>query len=87
MNSQLTEQTQLSPQLKYDRAGDIIDGTDAEIIRLRGILRQIDELEGEFDKIRHIKDIVKRFHSEVTRLEHSLDRREMTPHRPRKMRH
>lgn len=46
---------------------------DAEIARFRGILRQIDELETEFDKVRHIRDIVKGFRSRVEGLEKRID--------------
>lgn len=44
---------------------------DAEIARFHEILRQIDELEREFDKVRHIRDIVKGFRARVE----ALDRR------------
>ena len=42
---------------------------DAEIARFHEILRQLDELEREFDKVRHIRDIVKGFRGRVERLE------------------
>lgn len=41
---------------------------DAEIARFHAILRQIDELEREFDKVRHIRDIVKSFRGRVERV-------------------
>lgn len=46
-----------------------IQVADAEIARFREILRQIDELEREFDKVRHIRDIVKGFKARVEALE------------------
>lgn len=46
---------------------------DAEILRFRDLLRQIDELEVEFDKVRHIRDIVKGFRSRVEGLERKFD--------------
>lgn len=48
---------------------------DAEIARFRDILRQIDELEVEFDKVRHIRDIVKGFRSRVEGLEKRVEGR------------
>ena len=48
---------------------------DAEIARFRDILRQIDELEVEFDKVRHIRDIVKGFRARVEGLERRVDGR------------
>lgn len=48
---------------------------DAEITRFREILRQIDELEVEFDKVRHIRDIVKGFRARVEGLERRVDGR------------
>lgn len=48
---------------------------DAEIARFRDIIRQIDELETEFDKVRHIRDIVKSFRARVEGLERKMDAR------------
>ena len=50
-------------------------GADAEIARFKELLRQIDELEMEFDKVRHIRDIVKGFRARVESVGRSLDRR------------
>jgi hypothetical protein len=41
---------------------------DAEIARFHAILREIDELQVEFDKVRRIGEIVKGFKSRVDRL-------------------
>ncbi|KAI9878151.1 MAG: hypothetical protein M1830_001758 [Pleopsidium flavum] len=70
----LTQQTQISTQAQYDRAGNAIAIADAEIARFRSILQQIDELEVEFDKVRHIRDIVKGFRARVEGLEKRVDR-------------
>ncbi|KAI9776182.1 MAG: hypothetical protein M1835_005585 [Candelina submexicana] len=67
----LTQQTQISTQAQYDRAGNAIQVADAEIARFREILRQIDELEVEFDKVRRIREIVRGFRARVE----ALDRR------------
>ena len=68
---QLTEQTQLATQIQYDRAGNAMQMADAEIARFRELLRQIDELENEFEKIKHIGEIVKNYRARVE----ALDRR------------
>ncbi|KAF2281469.1 uncharacterized protein EI97DRAFT_447437 [Westerdykella ornata] len=65
----LSQQTQLATQVQYDRAGNAIQMADAEIARFRAILREIDELQVEFDKVRRIGEIVKGFKARVERLE------------------
>ena len=72
---QLTAQTQISTTAQSARAGETIASADAEIARFHEILRQIDELEVEFDKVRHIRDIVKGFRSRVEGLERKIDGR------------
>lgn len=72
---QLTAQTQISTTAQSARAGETIASADAEIARFHEILRQIDELEVEFDKVRHIRDIVKSFRSRVEGLERKIDGR------------
>jgi hypothetical protein len=69
----LSEQAQMFTQLQYDHAGNIIDGADAEIARYTAILRQLDELEMDFDRIAHIKEIVKGYRSRVEELERDLE--------------
>ncbi|EAT85208.2 hypothetical protein SNOG_07742 [Parastagonospora nodorum SN15] len=56
----------------YDRAGNAIQMADAEIARFRAILREIDELQTEFDKVRRIGEIVKGFRSRVDRLDRRI---------------
>ncbi|RDI82436.1 hypothetical protein Vi05172_g7426 [Venturia inaequalis] len=56
---------------QYDRAGNAIEMADAEIARFHDILRQIDELQNEFAKIKRIGEIVKGFRARVE----ALDRR------------
>lgn len=72
---QLTAQTQISTSAQSSRAGNAMAVADAEIARFREILRQIDELEVEFDKVRHIRDIVKGFRARVEGLERRVDGR------------
>lgn len=69
----LSEQAQMFTQVQYDRAGNIIDGADVEIARYTEILRQLDELEVDFDRIAHIKEIVKGYRSRVEELERDLE--------------
>ncbi|KAH7316675.1 hypothetical protein B0I35DRAFT_479504 [Stachybotrys elegans] len=69
----LSEQAQMFTQVQYDRAGNIIDGADAEIARYTDILRQLDELEVDFDRIAHIKEIVKGYRARVQDVERELE--------------
>ena len=69
----LSEQTQMFTQVQYDRAGNIIDGADAEIARFHQIMQQLEELEMDFDRIANVKDIVKSHRSRVEDLEKSLE--------------
>ncbi|KAL8859836.1 MAG: hypothetical protein Q9178_003669 [Gyalolechia marmorata] len=72
---QLTAQTQISTINQSSRADAAMAAADAEIARFRDIIRQIDELETEFDKVRHIRDIVKGFRARVEGLERKMDSR------------
>ncbi|KAG9663176.1 hypothetical protein KCU95_g15726, partial [Aureobasidium melanogenum] len=65
----LTRETQASVQRQSSRAVSSIQAADAEIARVHDLLRQIDELETEFDKIRRIRDIVAAFRARVEALE------------------
>jgi hypothetical protein len=69
----LSEQSQMVAQQQYDRAGNAIAIAEAEIARFHDILRQIDELEVDFDRIRHIKDIVSAWRHRVEEMEHDLE--------------
>ncbi|KAI9852800.1 MAG: hypothetical protein M1838_005021 [Thelocarpon superellum] len=65
----LSHQTQVSTRAHSSHAADAMAMADAEIARFHDILRQIDDLEREFDKVRHIRDIVKGFRGRVSALE------------------
>ena len=78
--TQLTAQTTASTISQSNRAATSIAAADAEIARFREILRQIDELETEFDKVRHIRDIVKGFRARVESLERRVDSRAPPSH-------
>lgn len=69
---QLTQQTQTATQVQYDRAGNAMHAADAEIARFRSILREIDELQVEFDKVRRIGEIVKGFKARVDHLDRRI---------------
>lgn len=83
----LSEQAQVFTQVQYDRAGNIIEGADEEIARYTAILRQLDELEMDFDRIAHIKEIVKQYRSRVEDLERELDAGSSGRHRHSSHRH
>ncbi|KAL1605384.1 hypothetical protein SLS60_004932 [Paraconiothyrium brasiliense] len=68
----LNQQTQTATTLQSNRAGHAIQNADAEIARFRAILREIDELQVEFDKVRRIGEIVKGFKARVQRLERRI---------------
>lgn len=65
----LSEQSQLVVQQQYDRAGNAIETADSEIARFHDILRQIDELEADFDKISNIREMVRSFRQRVEEME------------------
>ncbi|KAF4977426.1 hypothetical protein FZEAL_6038 [Fusarium zealandicum] len=69
----LSHEAQRFTQLQYDEADGTIAGADAEIARYTEILHQLDELEVDFDRIAHIKQIVKDYRSRVEGLERDLD--------------
>jgi hypothetical protein len=69
----LSEQSQTVAQQQYDRAGNAIEIADSEIARFQDILRQIDELELDFDRIRHIRDIVRGYRQRVEEMEQQMD--------------
>jgi hypothetical protein len=69
----LSEQSQMVAQQQYDRAGNAIAIADAEIARFHEILRQIDELEVDFDRIRHIRDIVRSYRQRVEEVEREVE--------------
>jgi hypothetical protein len=69
----LSEQSEIVTQQQYDRAGNAIELADAEIARLNSILRQIDELEDDFDRIKHIRDIVRAYRARVEEMERQME--------------
>jgi len=69
----LSEQSQMVAQQQYDRAGNAIAIADSEIARFHDILRQIDELEVDFDRIKHIRDIVRSYRQRVEEMEGQVE--------------
>ncbi|KAK2040318.1 hypothetical protein LZ31DRAFT_474727 [Colletotrichum somersetense] len=70
----LSEQSSVFTTAQFDRAGNLVDGADAEIARYHDLLRQLDELELDFDRVRHIKDIVRGYRARVEEMERELAR-------------
>lgn len=64
---------QLSLQNSYDRTGNVVRNADAEIARTRTIIASIDDLETEFAKIAHIREIVKQYRGRIEGLDQRLD--------------
>lgn len=79
----LAEQSQSVAQQQYDMAGNAIAVADAEIARFHEILRQIDELEVDFDRIRHIRDIVRSYRQRVEEMEGEMEQGGSHRHRHR----
>lgn len=69
----LSEQSAMVTTQQYDRAGNLITDADAEIARFHEIMRQLDELELDFDRIRHIRDIVRGYRQRVEELDRELE--------------
>ena len=69
----LSEQSSIVTMQQYDHAGNLIADADAEIARFQNIMAQIDELEVDFDRIRHIKEIVRDYRRRVEGLERELE--------------
>ncbi|KAI1176412.1 hypothetical protein F4777DRAFT_275562 [Nemania sp. FL0916] len=89
----LSEQSSIVTMQQYDRAGNLVDNADAEIARFQDIMGQIDELEVDFDRIAHIRDIVRDYRHRVEHLERELEhsstsaRRDRDGHRHHSHRH
>ncbi|KAH6651839.1 hypothetical protein BKA67DRAFT_339698 [Truncatella angustata] len=77
----LSEQSQIVTMQQYDRAGNIIDNADAEIARFTDLIQQIEELELDFDRIRHIRDIVRGYRQRVEELDRELEHSSSSRHR------
>ena len=74
-------------QQQYDRAGNAIAIADSEIARFHDILRQIDELELDFDRIRHIRDIVRSYRQRVEEMEREVEQSSSSRHHHHRHRH
>ncbi|KAI1825813.1 hypothetical protein F4861DRAFT_152224 [Xylaria intraflava] len=69
----LSEQSAIVTMQQYDRAGNLLENADAEIARFQEIMTQIEELELDFDRIAHIRDIVRDYRQRVERLDRELE--------------
>ncbi|KAI1437031.1 hypothetical protein GGR50DRAFT_160436 [Xylaria sp. CBS 124048] len=79
----LSEQSAIVTMQQYDRAGNLLDNADAEIARFQEIMIQIEELELDFDRIVHIRDIVRDYRGRVERLDRELDQSRSSTRRER----
>jgi hypothetical protein len=79
----LSEQSSIVTMQQYDRAGNLVDNADAEIARFQDIMGQIDELEVDFDRIAHIRDIVRDYRQRVEQLERELEQSNASSRRDR----
>ncbi|KJR89367.1 uncharacterized protein SPSK_06657 [Sporothrix schenckii 1099-18] len=70
----LSEQSQVATQMMYDETGQMIVDADAEIERFKKINSQIDELELDFDRIGHIREIVRDIRQRLEEAEFEMDR-------------
>ena len=71
---QLNRATEMATQAQQRRGEDALAAADAEIARFRALLRQIDELENEFEKIQRIRDIVRSFRARVEAMDRRIGR-------------
>lgn len=69
----LTDQTQAATQAVFDQSNQMLVDADAEIARFTMINQQIDELELDFDRIAHIREIVHEFRQRIEDVEHELE--------------
>lgn len=69
----LSGQSTVFAEGQYGRADGLIEAADAEIARFHEILRQIDELEEDFDRISNIRDIVRGYRARVEAMERDLE--------------
>ncbi|KAI9732040.1 MAG: hypothetical protein M1818_007635 [Claussenomyces sp. TS43310] len=83
----LSDQAALVTTQQYDRAGHAIAMADAEIARFNEINRQLDELEDDFDRIAHIKDIVKAYRQRVEEMERQMESSTSSSRREHRHRH
>lgn len=71
----LNRATELATAAQGARGADALAVADAEIARFRALLRQIDELEAEFEKIGRIREMVRGFRARVEAMERRVERR------------
>ncbi|KAI3327259.1 hypothetical protein HD806DRAFT_388105 [Xylariaceae sp. AK1471] len=79
----LSEQSAIVTMQQYDRSGILVDNADAEMARFQDIMSQIDELEVDFDRIAHIRDIVRDYRQRVEQLERDLEQSNASSRRDR----
>ena len=70
--SQLNHAVDVATNAQHERAASTVQMADQEIARFQAIMRQIDELETEFDKIKRIREIVRQYRARVEQMERRL---------------
>lgn len=58
----------------------MIQNADAEIARMKRILTEIDHLEGELDKVKRIREVIKSLRIRVDQLDWKMDQRSSHNH-------
>ncbi|EXJ83807.1 hypothetical protein A1O1_07434 [Capronia coronata CBS 617.96] len=85
---QLEEATEQSVQTHSSRANGAMQDADAQIARMRRILREIDALEADFEMVKKIRDKVKQLRNHVDQVGDRLERSRPSGHaaggRPRR---
>lgn len=66
--------TELATSAQHRRGADALAAADAEIARFRALLGQIEELEGEFEKIMRVREIVRGWRARVEAMERRVGR-------------
>lgn len=69
----LSEQSAMAAQTQYDRAGNAIQMADSEIARLHKMIRQIDELDAELDRLARVREVVASYRARVLDMERELE--------------
>jgi len=71
---QLAAQTEACVLASGRAAASSVEAADREIARMRDCLRQIDELEAEFERVRHVRDVVKGLRGRVEGVSRKMGR-------------
>ena len=76
----LEDATQNSVQASSNRSASSMQNTDNEIARMRRIIAEIDSLEADFERVKHIRDVVGQIKARVDGVSSRLDRSHSSSH-------